>query len=175
METRNTNFMKLNPDAIISIPEAKAQGLTVYRTGNPCKNGHRAFRYTDSRACLDCKRGVPPVKCDIPRQSTAATKMFKYMKDRGLKTIERGDANIAGLSMYYTGKVCSQGHDSPRYVNGGACVECRKNPQPRKPTPADRSAHISRLESYVRRVLTETFKQTPAQADAVIETLRAGK
>lgn len=36
--------------------EAKAQGLTQYFTGVPCKNGHLTYRYTSSGACAGCIR-----------------------------------------------------------------------------------------------------------------------
>jgi hypothetical protein len=41
--------------------EAKAQGLSYYRTGKPCKHGHIGDRYVSTTACVAC----------VKRQSTA--------------------------------------------------------------------------------------------------------
>jgi len=42
--------------AIISRAEAKAQGLTHYFTGKPCKHGHIAERFVTGRHCVECDR-----------------------------------------------------------------------------------------------------------------------
>jgi hypothetical protein len=34
--------------------DATARGLNKYDTGKPCRNGHRAFRYTQSGVCAEC-------------------------------------------------------------------------------------------------------------------------
>lgn len=39
---------------IISRAEAKQKGLNKYYTGQPCKNGHDAYRYTQSGTCSKC-------------------------------------------------------------------------------------------------------------------------
>lgn len=51
---------------IISINEAKSQGLKYYFTGKVCKHGHMSPRYTNSSKCTECvkqttrtARGVP--------------------------------------------------------------------------------------------------------------------
>jgi len=41
---------------LISRSDAQARGLRHYFTGEPCKNGHRANRYTQSGACYECIR-----------------------------------------------------------------------------------------------------------------------
>lgn len=41
-----------------------------------------------------------------------------------MKVITRQKAALAGLSRYYSGKPCCNGHQSERYVANGACVEC---------------------------------------------------
>jgi hypothetical protein len=41
---------------IISREEARAQGLTHYRTGDRCAQGHRASRYVNSGKCSVCHR-----------------------------------------------------------------------------------------------------------------------
>lgn len=43
---------------MISIQEARAQGLKRYFTGKPCPKGHVAERITSSRACTVCARAA---------------------------------------------------------------------------------------------------------------------
>ena len=40
--------------------------------------------------------------------------------------ISRQEAREKGLTHYFTGKACRNGHASERLVSGGRCVECRK-------------------------------------------------
>lgn len=44
-------------------------------------------------------------------------------------TISRLEASAMGMKRYYTGRECSRGHDSPRYVSTGQCIECQKATQ----------------------------------------------
>ena len=39
---------------LISRDEAHRRGLTVYRTGKPCKRGHTGLRYVSTGACAEC-------------------------------------------------------------------------------------------------------------------------
>ena len=41
---------------IISRKEAKAQGLTRYFTGKPCKHGHLSERQTSNGSCVTCQQ-----------------------------------------------------------------------------------------------------------------------
>lgn len=41
-----------------------------------------------------------------------------------MNVISRVDALIKGLTHFYTGKACRNGHDSGRYTNSGICVTC---------------------------------------------------
>lgn len=45
---------KTSPDLIISREDARAFGMVVYRTGQPCKRGHASFRYVSNGGCLVC-------------------------------------------------------------------------------------------------------------------------
>lgn len=38
----------------LSRKEAIERGSMTYFTGKPCRNGHRAYRYTSSGACSKC-------------------------------------------------------------------------------------------------------------------------
>ena len=49
---------------IVTLSEAKIQGLTKYYTGVPCKHGHDTYRYTSDRACSTC------VKIKVKKLST---------------------------------------------------------------------------------------------------------
>jgi hypothetical protein len=40
----------------ITAKEAKAQGLTQYRTGKPCKRGHASTRWVKNNECVECSR-----------------------------------------------------------------------------------------------------------------------
>jgi hypothetical protein len=73
---------------IISREEAKAQGLTRYFTGKPCRNGHLAERYVGGN--------TPCVVCDAENQT-------RYVKANPDKTRawqrvsrERKKAKLAG-------------------------------------------------------------------------------
>jgi hypothetical protein len=41
-------------DTIISLLGAKAAGMKVFRTGEPCRAGHRGWRYVSTRNCITC-------------------------------------------------------------------------------------------------------------------------
>ena len=50
-------MMEAQPDMILSRADASALGITVYRTGEPCNHGHRAYRYVSTGGCIKCLRG----------------------------------------------------------------------------------------------------------------------
>lgn len=43
------------PDMIIRQKDAPLLGLTIYRTGKPCKYGHKSWRFVSSGACVACR------------------------------------------------------------------------------------------------------------------------
>jgi len=43
-----------------------------------------------------------------------------------MQIISRAEAIERGLTRYFTGKPCPKGHVAEHWVNGRACVECRK-------------------------------------------------
>ena len=47
-------FMRDHPETVINRDDAVMLGLSVFRTGKPCKRGHRAFRYVSTGACIEC-------------------------------------------------------------------------------------------------------------------------
>ena len=44
------------PEMIISREDAIRAGLPAFRTGEPCKHGHRSWRYVSTRNCIECHR-----------------------------------------------------------------------------------------------------------------------
>lgn len=50
-------FAEENPEFILSREAAKGIGLTLFRTGEPCRRGHAAWRYVSTGNCLACLRG----------------------------------------------------------------------------------------------------------------------
>ena len=53
-----TQMMLDNPDMIISREDAIDLGMVVYRTGEECKHGHKAWRYVTTGNCIKCMRGA---------------------------------------------------------------------------------------------------------------------
>lgn len=43
-----------------------------------------------------------------------------------MNIIRHKDARANGLYLYYTGRPCRNGHDSPRYTSSGGCAACLK-------------------------------------------------
>ena len=43
-----------------------------------------------------------------------------------LNRIERKDAKLAGLALYFTGRPCEHGHIAERYTSNGGCIVCTK-------------------------------------------------
>ena len=43
-----------------------------------------------------------------------------------MKEMSRKEAKALGLKIYYTGKACKNGHDSPRWTSSFNCVVCAK-------------------------------------------------
>lgn len=80
--------------------------------------------------------------------------------------IERRDAYTAGLTRYYTGIPCRQGHLAQRYVSTGGCVECQNRfTQRRHPTRKD-------LQPYVCAKLWVPTGTTPAQYEQLATYLQ---
>lgn len=48
------------------------------------------------------------------------------------KLVSKAEAKKLGQTTYYTGKLCSKGHDAPRYTNSDKCIECHKERNARR-------------------------------------------
>lgn len=55
--TGASRMMAECPDLVLGRRDARALGLTVYRTGEACLNGHTGWRYVSTGGCIDCLRG----------------------------------------------------------------------------------------------------------------------
>lgn len=55
--TPTSIMVDLCPDMIISREDARANGFTQYRTGEPCRRGHKGWRYVSVGTCIACARG----------------------------------------------------------------------------------------------------------------------
>jgi len=102
-------------------PRSRAEALDLvkdkYFTGRPCKRGHVAPRYTSTHGCVDCLAERRPLKSPPP-QAPHLT---------GEHPPSRGEALRHGVSLYFTGLPCRNGHTSPRYASSGGCVACAKS------------------------------------------------
>jgi 5-methylcytosine-specific restriction endonuclease McrA len=57
---------------IVTLEQARAEGLTRYFTGKPCKRGHVSERNVSSRACLICAaEGMKCLRAKDPEMSRA--------------------------------------------------------------------------------------------------------
>ena len=56
-ETPDSILMREQPDMIIDIITADECGMKVFRTGEPCRRGHRGWRYIKIGNCIPCLRG----------------------------------------------------------------------------------------------------------------------
>lgn len=53
-ESETSKLMRDFPDMEISKEDAYLIGMNVYRTGMPCRKGHKSWRYISSGACVTC-------------------------------------------------------------------------------------------------------------------------
>lgn len=56
VESAINKFMNKNPDMVIAKESASALGMSVFRTGQPCRRGHKFWRYVNGGACIACMR-----------------------------------------------------------------------------------------------------------------------
>src|SRR5690242_13474503 len=119
---------------IITREQALAAGLTRYFTGKPCKSGHVCERLVTTRTCVECK-GVREI----------ANRRKKGVRERRSMPEARVQALAAGLTRYFTGEPCKNGHVCERLTSSGMCVECN-----RLRSAALRANEPERVKSYER-------------------------
>lgn len=65
-------------------------------------------------------------------------------KEKTPLKISRADAQAGGLTRFFTGAPCRQGHKVERYVRTGSCVECNRI-RTRKTVKAHYQRHRARI------------------------------
>lgn len=124
----------------MTLDEARAQGLTRYYSGKPCKNGHLSERYVNGGGgCVQCMRegedrrrraeGKPPLaeyRASLAARKVKASPHRKRSPNEAWlhPTPQRNIVDPA--SGKYIGKPCKHGHDGERYIIGNGCVECAR-------------------------------------------------
>ena len=99
---------------IITRKEAKEKGLRRYYTGEPCRRGHLTERRIDG-ACIECAR-----------KTKLSDELAEARRVHGDKVITRKEAIDAGLTRYFIGRECKNGHVYERYVSTNQCVLCMR-------------------------------------------------
>lgn len=74
---KSFNTESRNSSKVISCKDAKAEGLSRYFTGKPCKRGHVAERYTRTGNCIQCDNE----RCNNSYHTSEAHR--EYVRDYG--------------------------------------------------------------------------------------------
>lgn len=106
------------PGTVISKEQARAAGMKIYRTGEPCKHGHRDYRYISTDGCLSC--------VDAPKRHPEVNGSYDRQVRRECPdmVIGKDEARAAGMRIYRTGRECKRGHRDYRYISTGHCLAC---------------------------------------------------
>ncbi len=89
--------------------EALQTRSKTYDSAEPCPKCGGTKRYTKRRKCVDC-----------------------WKKESNRPQTLRQVARLTGLTTYFTGKPCSNGHIAPRYTSTGSCSHCVNPPKATK-------------------------------------------
>lgn len=116
-------LMEDNPLTLFTYEEARAKDSKVYRTGERCSRGHKGWRYTSSRACIDCKNGVAETNREYSEEKRPEE---VYLRNNNRTTLSRDVAVQLGYKLYKTNRPCKNHHVGFRRVVGGACVDCQR-------------------------------------------------
>lgn len=96
---------------------ARDNGDVVYISAKPCPRGHVSNRYTESGACVECKK--------TKQKKVRANKLLKPDASEMVHT--RKEALFLGHSQYFSENPCKHGHVSPRRSKSGECIACRQS------------------------------------------------
>jgi len=79
-----------------------------------------------------------------------------------MKVILRKEAELKGLTRYFTGKSCKYGHISERHTRNGQCLECHKKRKKiyRKTERAIETSNKWRKENQYKRTAYQTKRET---------------
>lgn len=115
---------------IITLQQAKAQGLKKYFDGKKCYNGHISERFVNNAECVACSR--------LPKDRRMADRVKEIKRLEaiyGRPIVERPEAKKSGAVRYFNGKPCPEGHVAERYTASGTCSLCatiKRNSDPYK-------------------------------------------
>ena len=108
----------------VGLAEAKEAGLMMYYTGKPCRRGHVAPRYVNSKLCLTCNK-INSSKGNIKRNQVG--RVYKDWRLQGKQWNAcpyRNEALRIGAKRYNSGKPCLRGHTSDRLTRNSRCIQC---------------------------------------------------
>lgn len=54
--TADSVLVESAPDLVMDREQARELGFKVFRTGRPCRRGHRGYRYVSTGGCIECKK-----------------------------------------------------------------------------------------------------------------------
>jgi|13_taG_2_1085334.scaffolds.fasta_scaffold03460_1 hypothetical protein len=104
---------------IITRKEAKAAGLQRYFTGKPCKHGHVSGRLTSGGNCQECLDRRYWGDIERPQKHPVPAHLRQYL-------MARKEAKAAGLTTYFTGQPCREGHVAAHWTSSANCVICER-------------------------------------------------
>lgn len=78
-ESTEQKLMRDTPDAIITRDIASMLGLSVFRTGLPCKHGHKGWRYRSTSGCIPCLKGEALAPVLVTEHETFSIKQQREM------------------------------------------------------------------------------------------------
>ncbi len=115
---------------IVSLAEARLQGLTRYFTGRPCKRGHVCERLTSIRSCIECQCSHMAVYRDGNRE-----KLRAYARAYGRDyRVRNQDACRAASRKYYVANIERKiaysrkwQRDNPEKANAGSARWDKRN------------------------------------------------
>ena len=160
--------------------EAIERGSARYFTGVPCKKGHFSDRFV-SGGCVRCRmdmRQRPENKArrnalmrirraSEPPKVKRKPREFVYVAEFDGLPRSRREAIELGVSSYFTGKPCKNGHLEKRNVKGG-CRGCKRD---QKKTPEARKK--KRKKEKLKRRTPEGRIKYLAQRARRFERIRA--
>lgn len=104
-----------------SIEEALAKGFRFFQTGQPCRNGHVAPQRVINYGCIECERAALRRRRETAQAEKAANAPKPAEPQR---VISRKEAKAQGLTRYFTGFPCKNGHLDERQVADKTCMQC---------------------------------------------------
>ena len=136
--------------------------MSQYETGAPCKNGHKALRWTANGKCVECRKTLRKREYAALRKSPALSPVVASRESKKL-------AKLQGLTRYITGFPCRNGHVAERMSSDGSCVECNKA---KRKKPSERAR--KNRQKQRRRQLRKSTKP-PISAQERLERKKAAR